>query len=120
MNHIEEMMKTARVTLIENKCQDCPYNMEECSAYYCADFKYPDFTAEKQLEVIKLIATIREIQVYTIPYENEGNKYFVSVTDGNTHFTCVNRDFTQALAQLTTELMNAGELDKQKVKEILE
>lgn len=30
------------------------------------------------------------------------------------------KDFTQALTQLTTELMNAGELDKQNVKEILE
>lgn len=33
---------------------------------------------------------------------------------------CQFPDFTQALAQLTTELMNAGELDKEKVKEILE
>lgn len=116
MNHIEEMMETAGVTLIENNCQDCPYNMEECRAYYCADFKYPDFTAEKQLELIKLIGLQGNVCIAKRHY---GNCNWM-ITTHHKNGAGDNQDFTEALAQLTTELMNAGELDKEKVKEILQ
>lgn len=120
MNHIEKMMKTAGVTLIENKCQDCPYNMEECRAYYCPDFKYPDFTAEKQLEIIRLIGLERGFKI--IP--NEGYDYILS-EDTYAKYELNKQgysmtDFPQALAQLTTELMKADKLDKEDINRILE
>lgn len=145
MNHIEEMMKTAGVrpkyyydiTLQDTIKPEEKFPLRSCSKKevisYCRDKDnygyckvnktlkiFPKFTAEKQLEIIKLITELTEIHIYTIPYANEGNKYFVGVTDGNAHLTRLNQDFAQALAQLTTELMKAGELDKEKVKEILE
>lgn len=121
MNHIEEMMKTAGVTLIENKCQDCKYNMEECSAYYCADFKYPDFTAEKQLEVFQyLCANINYMHIETGIEDDKEYWLISSTTLSYELYEGEAGSFVQALAQLTTELMTAGELDKEKVKEILE
>lgn len=88
--------------------------------------EYPDFTTEKQLELIKLISINRigkDYKILEIDRDEIDNLYYFSLT--NKEDKCQskyvsNKDFTQALAQLTTELMNAGELDKEKVKEILE
>lgn len=85
------------------------------------ELKYPIFTPEKQLEIIKLIGKFEtSFTIYSIPYEDEGFHWYVLIPNGNCNFCCQHKNFTQALAQLTTELMNAGELDKEKVKEILE
>lgn len=103
-DYIEEMMRTAGVDYYDRyyNCKndkegicdtDCCFLCDESEEVYC----YPDFTSAKQLEMIKLIG-------WASPKDIERE----------------NQDFTQTLAQLTTELMNAGELDKQKVKEILE
>lgn len=114
-DYITKMMKTAGVTQIriKNECENCAYNMEECGFHYCEEFIYPNFTAEKQLGIIKLL--LSGLCDFT-GYHGLSNKYHLCF--GNTR--AENPDFTQALAQLTTELMNAGELDKERVKEVLE
>lgn len=144
-NHIEEMMKTAGV---EARCQTeygacgCKYcqkdyscklhrNRADCS--YILDgwnFNYyPSFTAEKQLELIKLICETEGFCGFT-NFQDE-NEWSIScgfnfpigpnpkrgINFNPTFRNC--ETFEQALAQLTTELMKAGELDKSKVKEIL-
>ncbi len=127
-NHIEEMMKTAGV---EARCQtedgtgckyclkgySCKLHRNRADCFYMLDgwdFNYyPDFTAEKQLEIIKLIA---KDMIHIQPYPCENKDWWLNSCSAEG----VHTDFTQALAQLTTELMNAGELDKSKVKEILE
>lgn len=77
------------------------------------ELKYPDFTAEKQLEMIKLLLNgLSEFR----GYKGLNNEYYLYFN----HININHKDFAQALAQLTTELMNTGEPDKQKVKEILE
>lgn len=91
MNHIEEMMKTAGVSKVF----------------------YRDFTAEKQIELIKLIA--KTLIFFSAMYNHSG-EYDLCING----ISGIQDDFTQALAQFTTELIKAGELDKQKVKEILE
>lgn len=95
------------------------------------DKLYPDFTPEKQLEIENLIIKKKfavwnfdknaDIPQYTpFGYFMEDNK-ISCICGSSTSFkkaTANNRK--QALAQLTTELMKTKELDKEKVKEILE
>lgn len=140
MNHIEEMMKTAGVKKCENfrqynyaqvsygkeelkKSQD---NGIECirirnciddnnTCIYWTELFYPSFTAEKQLEIIKLIAQESILKMLSMPISKS---WEISVGPSGKYGG--NMDFTQAIAQLTTELMKLGELDKEKVKEVLE
>ena len=116
-NYINEMMETAGV----NK-QWVTYSREDIEGCIQLSQKgnYPDFTAEKQLEIIKLIGKFKDFNCF---FDNRSRRWFFSA--GLELPVCFdfqeeNTDFTQALAQLTTELMNAGKLDKEKVKEILE
>lgn len=139
-NYINEMMETAEIIKIydrecehklqkycdENACYDPyfhPYPLcvgyEKCTQKYKKRIEYyPDFTAEKQLEIIKVIAGNKDFYINKIGSEWELSALTETNLEGilEEH----NKDFPQALAQLTTELMNAGELDKKKVKEILE
>lgn len=131
IDYIEQMMETAGVDLIvsypdlfftevENDFSRSQYEVQT----------YPDFTAEKQLELIKLIIETEGFCGFTNFQNND--KWSISCgfnfpvgpnpakgIDFNPTFRKC-ETFEQALAQLTTELMNAGELDKEKVKEILQ
>jgi len=110
-NYIDEMIKTAGV-----KGKWIKYETETTDGCINLGSKltYPDFTAEKQLEVIKLIANEQDFYFY-------GSGISVQAGDDAKEFeVLIKKNFPEALAQLTTELMNAGELDKEKVKEILE
>lgn len=77
-------------------------------------YKYPDFTAEKQINIIKLLGKSTDLH-----YFGWGMSSLSESTDEGI-IEVENDDFTQALAQLTTKLMNASELDKKKVREVLE
>lgn len=77
--------------------------------------EYPTFTAEKQLEIIKLISNKLGTPGIDIIFFDGTYNFYTGLRFGSSH-----KDFAQALAQLTTELMRAGELDKEKVKEILQ
>lgn len=108
---VEQMMKTAGC-----KIKPCPKYDEWCIRYescnnapHCKVF--PNFTAEKQLEIIKLIAQTSMFHLHYLT-----GKYACFTLAKASDW---NNEFIQVLAQLTTELMNAGELDKEKVKEIL-
>lgn len=135
-DYIEQMMETAGV-----KEQYYSFNSADGNIYtweldedgeekynMCfigkPEIKQRLFTAEKQLELIKLIAiknTYLDIEIeFAMFYTNNlwGLEFF---TDGGyTVIEIKNQDFTQALARFTTKLMNVGELDKKKVKGILE
>ena len=125
-NCIEEMMETADVCG-DSICSNCDRNAPgDTLGLFCNgcmsidEMIYPDFTAEKQLEIIKLIGKFKDFNCF---FDNRSRRWFFSA--GLELPVCFdfqeeNTDFTQALAQLTTELMNAGKLDKEKVKEILE
>ncbi len=123
-DYIEEMMKTCGIGYIV-KCKkgdeytnNCVSKMSCEDCYNCLR-NYPEFTPEKQMEIIKLIGKTKDFNCF---WSENDKEWFFSA--GLTLPVCFdfqesNKDFTQALAQLTTELMRAGELDKQKVKEIL-
>lgn len=121
-NHIEQMMKTAEVK--PEPIYSEVWADEQVGVYI------PAFTAEKQPEIIKLIIETQGFCGFTNFRDND--KYSIScgfnfpvgpnpamgINFNPTFRKC--ETLEQALAQLTTELMNAGELDKEKVKEILE
>lgn len=138
MNYIEQMMKIAECKTHPMGCtnddvneytdyisNDCEGDCEDCT-WYDPDEYYPEFTAEKQLELIKLISKNqigKDYKILEIDRDEIDNLYYFSLTnkEDKCQSTYVsNQDFAQALAQLTTELMKAGELDKEKVREILE
>lgn len=126
-DYIEEMMETAGCE--EKRCPNNVYD-ELCKKYeFCNNAPhckiYPAFTAEKQLELIKLISTNRigkDYKILEIGRDEIDNLYYFSLTnkEDKCQSTYVsNKDFTQALAQLIIELMKAGELDKEKINEVL-
>lgn len=140
-DYIVEMMETAGIEInkdssyVCNSYQNgycerfnhkCELGRTECSLYDYKKDTYPPFTAEKQLELIKLLSKNRigkDYKILEIDRDEIDNLYYFSLTnkEDKCQSTYVsNKDFTQALAQLTTELMNAGQLDKEKVKEILQ
>ena len=115
-NHIEEMMRTAGVE--KNDCENCDQVVNiDCLLYGCDKQGFPDFTAEKQLEVIKLIGSEGLLRMLLMPISKN---WEISAGYLGKYEYGSNIDFNQALAELTTELMKAGELDKEKVKGILE
>lgn len=84
--------------------------------------KNKPFTAEKQLEIIKLISSNHYLS--TIEYDDGSRGFTVEYykTDKNDSWVChvVESNFDEALAQLTIELLKLNELDNRAVKEILE
>lgn len=126
MNCREEMMKTAGVETKpkctkERKCED--YNCINCDKQ---GYKLPHCTAEKQLELIKLIMTADNIDYLEQSYNRIMKVFmlecraFPKIVGIGELWETQNKDYDLALAELVTMLMNAGELDKEKVKRILE
>lgn len=109
-NYIDEMMKTAGVELTISYFVAVNPQSKISPAKSVTEKRR--FTAEKQLEIIKLVGKIDGV-VYTFDFDGDWHIIIKNIN-------IFNKDFTQALAQLVTELMKAGELDKKKVKEILE
>lgn len=142
-NYISTLMKTAGVEpkyyydvmLQDTIKSEEKFPLRSCTkkevTSYCRDKKYygyckvnkvikifPPFTAEKQLEIIKLIANDSIPRDFCIRGKQySGGKY--ALFQSNYYYSAED-NFSQALAQLTTKLMKAGGLDKSKVKEILE
>lgn len=123
-DYIEQLMKTAGVKPTVTYFEKVNPLAEISSAKSVT--KARNFTAEKQLELIKLLSKNRigkDYKILEIEQDEIDNLCYFSLTnkDNRCQSTYVsNQDFTQALAQLTIKLMNAGELDKEKVKEIFE
>lgn len=118
-DYIENMMKTAGVVLLKTIVYPTRIDMyKETNSKTI--YSFPNFTSAKQLEIIKLIVDkchtldifkgFSKDSAYNIGAIEEWSEY---------KYKSEKQDFPQALAQLTTELMKAGELDKSKVKEIL-
>ncbi len=115
-NNIEELMKTANVkkqVMCKWTCKGTDLCNASCEHFETKQDVYPPFTAGKQLEIIKLIGKSTDLHYFG------GGMSSLSESSDEGVIEVGNNDFTQALAQLTTELMKARELDKSKVKEIL-
>lgn len=78
--------------------------------------KQMNFTAEKQIELIKLL-----IKDFTFNCErNSINSEFVVKCDADISFYATSYDFAEAITSLVLSLIKAGGLDKEEVKKILE
>ena len=86
----------------------------ECEKGQCNIPYYPDFTAEKQIELIKLISKDFSFNCY---FSLSNNNYVVGADAYFFNKTC---DFSEALAGLALQLVEAGELDKEEVRKVLE
>ena len=139
MSEIEKMYENAEVMIQDCLCgyhcvfdksnKNCIVN-EKCKTKDCAYLDDNSFTAEKQLELIKWLATK--------DYRNFANKLLISTNEGYTCFSvgistdygseCLYEEnafcsklFEQALAGLINNLwQDLTEEEKQQVKEILE
>ncbi len=143
INYIEEMMMTAGVELryfvkenSERMKAKAVFHKKSEAEIYQANFGGEltvgyDFTPEKQLEIIKLIGKVESLLAdeedgisFSFTEDKCKIKYNPYTSYYNDDISCGNEvidyTFENALAQLTTELMKAGELNKEKVKEILE
>ena len=103
-----------------HECQtydECPLGLSNpCDICDCESYSlvFPDFTAKKQIEMIKLIADITQ---QTIEIDKTGNYYNVQTIE---YSTPLETEFSEALAGLALQLVEAGELDKEEAKRILE
>ena len=94
----------------------CPDKTKECT--YCEYYVYPEFTAEKQLELIKWLAITRAILI-------KQNRIFVGFETGNPKdLKCaedLDLNFEETLAGLINNLwQDLTDIEKEKIERILE
>lgn len=117
MTEIEKMYKNANVQPVCDGI-DCYTCTAECN-----NGQYPDFTAEKQIELIKWIAKKK-----FVVYDNLGGLFMGIMPTYNEELgiVCKNKAmnidfFEEALAKLINSLwQNLTSEEKQQIKEILE
>lgn len=135
MNYIEQMMETAEVkpkyeytvkgqtTLLKvnkewllwkfkGRKNKSIFKVVKVNKYF------PDFISEKQLKLFLYICSCLNYMDIEMGLDDD-KEYCLIVANTFERFDSEAECFSLALARLTTELINAGELDKEKVKEIL-
>lgn len=128
MSEIEKMYENAGIKqarMCEWLCKDSIFCSPDCQHYGSTKLHYPSFTAEKQLELIKLLAKDDNIYItYYPPYNTYNIRYCVTgfydgSVMGNREVT--NVDFEEALAGIVNDIwQDLTEEEKQQVKGILE
>lgn len=96
--------------------EEIGYDVNICDAR-CVyiEASYPNFTAQKQIELIKLIADKGMISFYRMKIESA--EY---CANWRKHSLVYEKDFSEALASLALQLIETGELDKNEVRKVLE
>lgn len=130
MSEIEKMYENCNIKpKQEGYCDwdsDCPYPDiinsgcgDECPYWkYEDETKYPPFTAEKQLELIKWLTKNDKFHCLEIEFFIKEKDYKISTYQKASNF---NEDFTETLASLINNLwQDLTEEEKQQVKGILE
>lgn len=124
MSEIEKLMKNAKVEKAPNfnncypeimKCRHCEHYkvIDECTGS-CLNEVYPEFTAEKQLEIIKLLTQQCDLAI------SHFEKWEFIHFDGQESTQITGKDFTETFAKLINAYWeNLTEEEKAKIKEIL-
>ena len=109
-SEIEKMYEKAELLY----CNKCRHDSELDCIYMC-ESKYPPFTAEKQIELIKwLVHNTKQIHITDV---NSGEFYFAAYK----YESYMKVDFDEALASFINNLWQSlTEEEKQQVKRILE
>ena len=111
MSEIEKMYENAGIEKCNRFLKPCPFG-NECDG--CEHYWYPEFTAEKQIELIKWLARKGLIQ---INYSSHQCYQFNSFRVGGDYKT----DISEALAShCNNRWQDLTEEEKQQVKGILE
>lgn len=82
---------------------------------------YPEFTKEKQLNLIQLIGLKIDYMCY---FDNDAKEWHICAEQRCNpvywNYLCVNEDFAEALAELVSQLIEDKVLNKDEVKGVLE
>ena len=118
MNEVEKMYGNAELIY----CSKCRHYSEIDCIYMCEN-KYPPFTAEKQLEIIKWLGELDMLEIMRTTREDKAwiinSEYGMS---GNVYkHTSRMKLFKEALAGLINSLwQDLTEEERKQIKEILE
>ena len=94
-------------------CNKCRHDSELDCLYMC-ESKYPPFTAEKQIELIKwLVHNTKQIHITDV---NNGEFFFSALT----YESYMKVDFDEALASFINNLWQDLTEERTQIKEILE
>ena len=108
MNEIEKLYRLAELEY----CQKCRHDSEIDCIYLCEN-KHPEFTAEKQLELIKWLSS-----KYGIYITNVG-EYSVGFGTCIGEF-CTNENFEDVLAESINHIwQNLTETEREEIRKIL-
>ncbi len=111
MNEVEKMYSNSGIVKCNRLLKPCPFN-NECND--CEHNWYPEFTAEKQLELIKWLGIRDEFNFY----QNKVTKDFIFYDHEKdaTHY-----NFELGLASWVNYIwQDLTDTDKAQIKEILE
>lgn len=113
MTEVDKMYKNAHIARVN--CKDCAFfiDNEYCEALNdeTKECPFPPFTAEKQLKIIKLLASQRPLEI-TLTTEQE---YYLSSYGQSSSF---NKNFVEALANCINNLWQ--ELKPKTQEQIME
>ena len=119
MTNYEKLCEAVRIEHVYEICN----KFKSCKNEPCKNCQnnvkvYPIFTAEKQIELIKLLAATESFTVdfSEIPPRND-NEQWACMCNFKSAFSA---DFAEALAGLTLQLIEAGELGKEAVRKVFE
>ena len=117
MTEVEKLYKLAGFKIVP-KCED--YSCVVCDEYEkCARGKYPPFTAEKQIELIKILSKLKDFEFESVFARNS---YIVGCREceSNDKHWAENKEFEQALAELIINLwQDLTSEEQEQIREIL-
>lgn len=117
MSEIEKMYENAKLHKCSNKGNFCKHIGEICEK--CKKHKYPPFIAEKQLELIKWLSSIKDFEFESVFARG---LYIVGCREcvSNNKHWAENKQFEEALAELINDLwQDLTDAEKAQIKEIL-
>ena len=110
MSEIEKMYENAELLY----CNKCRHDSEIDCIYMC-ESKYPPFTAEKQIEIIKLLTQQSDLTI------SHFEKWELWLFDGQEYTQITGKDFTETLAKfINAYWKNLTETEKAEIRGILE
>lgn len=126
MTEIDKMFENVGINKIGIKrCSGikqgiCQHNCNECESF---DYKYPPFTAEKQLNIIKLISKQGQIIIENWEKDNRGFNVTFRANSNLRYITmvCITRKAVEdALAQIINDIwQDLTDQEKDEIRGIL-
>lgn len=121
MTEISKMFENAGINKscrANIKFDDCIYSPSDCGNY-----NYPDFTAEKQIELIKLISKQGQVIIENWEKDNKGFNITFRANSNLRYITmdCITRKtIEEALAQIINDIwQDLTDQEKEEIRNIL-